>query len=291
MSCQKQICPISFVFTECQYVTIIIKPPKEFPLEIIRIPIDNVKTYSRQDNNQCFEFVIKGIQKTHIKINKHITFNIDFILDNEIKMVYSINTPDQNPTTETFHAIMTPDISVINDVFNYIDGFNSPEDYMFQLFNIPILVLKMVENNANIHLTFRHSKNKSNNYIDFDVKEECAKYVSRSIISKSEEHLFSRADSLIWRELSDYINYEGNVVSLKLLSCCPMFKHSLNKSLNSSDNVYYLMGYLNNHFVFIKVISKILIKTIITKEVKYSDLFDNDMQILEVYLLEYVENV
>jgi hypothetical protein len=297
LSCQKMTFPISYIFTECQYVSIIIKSPKDFPLEIIRMPIDNIKVYSKQDNNVCFEFQARGIQKTNVKLNKHVTFNIDYIIDDEIKMVYSVNMPDEiNPLKETYNAIGTPDINTINEIFGYIDGFGENKNYIFQLFNMPIIILRKIPHTMNSHVIFRFIKTGSanninpdkNNFIIINTKDECGTYVNKSIKGTSENPLFCRDDSLIWKEISNFINCTDNIIELRLLPATQMFKHSINKSVSASDNIYYILGYFNSYFVFMKVISKVLIKNAITKDVTYSELFTHDTQFIELYMLEYI---
>ena len=286
MNCRKQKSTLAYIFIEAEYnyITCIIKTPDSFPFMIIRLPINKKYIYARQVEN-CYEFPLIDIISKDIKFNKSSSYSMVFKYNGKnVQFIYDIYTSTSEPNRVTIDNINIGSMTVIDNLFStMLLSTQRVSNSMFALAESPslttfdtmsILILKEASVNSSVNFNNKQS-NSSNNYFKITPEDHFV-YVSETNKKQNEMFICSKDDSLIWA-LSE-VGTEYNMLSFESL-----FKINYNRSILQSDRIYYVFASFMNYFMFIKVITSLVIGNPSSSDT-FIKTFSKEYLILESYM-------
>lgn len=286
MNCRKQKSTLAYIFIEAEYnyITCIIKTPDSFPFMIIRLPINKKYIYARQVEN-CYEFPLIDIISKDIKFNKSSSYSMVFKYNGKnVQFIYDIYTSTSEPNRVTIDNINIGSMTVIDNLFStMLLSTQRVSNSMFALAESPslttfdtmsILILKEASVNSSVNFNNKQS-NTSINYFKITPDDRFV-YVSETNKKQNEMFICSKDDSLIWA-LSE-VGTEYNMLSFESL-----FKINYNRSILQSDRIYYVFASFMNYFMFIKVITSLVIGNPSASDT-FIKTFSKEYLILESYM-------
>lgn len=274
MNCRKQSSPIAHIFVESnQYVSCIIKNANGYPIIFIRIPIDNVYAYAQPTQN-IYEFPIQVLLEKEVKFTRNSVYTMIFRYDGQnVSFAYELYNGDLEPSRIDIPTISTNNVSVINSILNCDNEISlhsmssgilkiqnphnqlmvnpkmssTNENYLLSFINMNIIILREIQDLANVLKFELKNGSKPNNY--FLIDSTTMNYISETPKIKNVKYVCSASDSLIWTDLGSGTN------KYDLLPFSPLFKVNYNKSITSNDKLYYIFASYLNNFMFVKLIT------------------------------------
>lgn len=286
MNCRKQKSTLAYIFIEAEYnyITCIIKTPDSFPFMIIRLPINKKYIYARQVEN-CYEFPLIDIISKDIKFNKSSSYSMVFKYNGKnVQFIYDIYTSTTEPNRVTIDNIGIGSMTVIDNLFStMLLSTQRASNAMYSIAESPSLttfdtmsILILKESNSNSSVNFNNKQSSSSNNYFKITKEDHFVYVSETNKKQNEMFICSRDDSLLWA--LNEVDTEYTMLNFESL-----FKINYNRSIMQSDRIYYVFASFMNYFMFIKVITSLVITNPSSADT-FIKTFSKEYQILESYM-------
>jgi hypothetical protein len=271
--CRKQKSPLMFVFIESNvYITFIIKNTNSYPLILIRIPINNHYTFANE-TTQVFEFPIINILDKVTKVNKNTPYSL--VLrnkNNKFKLTYKYLQSEL-----ILKNIRVYNRTTLNEIFmtdTDLAMFES-DNYLNDLYNSNILIINKPTNV--IQLIDKHD---SEFVLKLTEDGKLMKINDVSEINTNKEIISLRSESYLWDIYDTKARYFSFPVSDSL------FKQDYLKGIITNDKIYFIFGIFFNYYSLIKVITPLDISE--TKQKTLMNIFNNDYQILEIYICKEI---
>ena len=148
-------------------------------------------------------------------------------------------------------------------------------NYMLAFFNMNVLMLREV---VDVSSVIQITKQMAKTDYYFRVADGMLSHVSMTNKNVNEKYIASRDDSIIWT--MDGETFEGK--EFMMMPFETLFKTNYNKSITSSDKIYYaFMSYVDD-YMFAKIITPLVV-TVTDEGRTYQKLFTREYQIMECY--------
>lgn len=298
MNCRKQKSPIAYVFIEKNlYISCLIKNANGYPIIFVRIPIDNNYTYAIPTES-VFELPVQNLLGKDTKFSKNCAYTILFKNTGQnIDFVYEVHTGEARPNITTVNSIRVHNMDAINsllksDRFGPLPSTSTDmrfftqsiekrphidmtTNYMLAFFNMNVLMLREV---VDVSSVIQITKQMAKTDYYFRVADGMLSHVSMTNKNVNEKYIASRDDSIIWT--MDGETFEGK--EFMMMPFETLFKTNYNKSITSSDKIYYaFMSYVDD-YMFAKIITPLVV-TVTDEGRTYQKLFTREYQIMECY--------
>lgn len=266
-----------FIFVEPNnFVSLIAKNANEFPMILLRIPIDDKTCFAKQSTS-CYEFPIDNIaskigkEKTNVytiaykRKGSAIEFSLILYGVND-EIVNDITVSSINTFTQNYIA------SLLEDDYTKMLTSGKTDTSMMTFLQMNIIMFKR---NTDHNSVFSITKI-GNTEGEFIVDNNEFKFITSDNRKKEAKTVATKGDSMVW-----LFSETGNKLVYKLEKFTSLFKAGFSKPNHNMNKVYYLFTRFIDWFLFIKVISSIQVD-----EVKYSEfgkLFHSNDQIIECY--------
>ena len=285
-TCKRQKMGLGYIFIESlQYISVIIKKPNNYPLVIIRIPIEQPFVFADVNMKGIyFEFPLEQLivkennsksknkqYRVYITKNEGYVLTLEVLYNNEIKKrkIDNIKQCDNIVINELLKPTM----------IDYINKFKLDKitDIAYSLNNMNIVILKKLQNNQ-LPISFDQLQSKQSAYLEFN--DNLLKFIIKGVDRTDEQNVLSKDETLYW----PLIDFDGNKYVVHNYD--PMFKISHYSMGTSKDSNYYLMSSFQNTYMFIKLISDQNVMISNENNVyTFQDLFNKGTNVLEMYLL------
>ena len=281
---RKQRTALSYLYVENNsYIVIMIKKPTDYPLIVIRIPIDGILNYAN-DENRCYEFPVHQMQLKNITCSKNTSYSMMYkgnTSDKSVDFVYTIYNKDGNPVnTLSIANVKIGSIDIINNLLQTIVSVPREICYINTFLQMSVLILKEVSDVTNV-INFDCRNEQTKKYFELD--NDNLSYVLEANRKSEAKELARKEESYIWN------NHDKEKKIYDIKQYDTLFKSGFSKSFNQNDKVYYVFASHLGEFLFIKVTTSLTIRKDAIDEGRFSKLFDKEYQLLECYLCSLVK--
>ena len=221
-----------YIFIEPNnFVSLIAKNASEFPMILLRIPIDDKNCFAKQSVS-CYEFPIdniaskisKDIKSTYYTISyKRNLSSIDFSL-----MVYGISNEVINDISISGINVFTPNYisSLLEDDFTLILSAERSDITMMTFLQMSIIMLERSTNTANNFSITRVG----NTEAEFIVENEEFKFILSDNRKKESKTVARKKDSMMW-------SFPDKRTVYKLEKFISLFKAGFSKSTHHMSQI------------------------------------------------------
>ena len=283
---RRQRYSLSYIYVEANsYIVAVIKKPTDFPLVVIRIPIDNTFNYANGED-KCYEFPIHQIQLKNIKYTKNTSYSMMYKSnknDKNIDFVYTIYNKDGQVTnTVTISDIKVGSIDIINNLLK-TEIVTIPKEisYKNQFLKMNIIILKEIADLNNI-INFINKNDKEKKY--FELNEDKLLFVTEINRKSEAKELVRKEEAYVWN------NFDSDIKMFELKSYDNLFKSGFSKSFNQNDKTYYVFANYLGEYFFIKLVTSLLIEKEAIAYGTFDKIFNKDHQLLECYLCSLIKS-
>lgn len=324
MCCRKQKNPSAYVFCESgSYLSVVIKAGNEYPITLVRLPIDNVYVYST-NTNTVYNFPIVDILGKDYKFSRSNSYVMMFRLvtsgtTQSIEFVYELwgDSPEPNrliisnvltnnkTTIDNLFRIQSTSISDISntlntlvpvsaeapagpiDTFSYYDTINTTvattSGTIDNLVKFYAAKILLIYSVIDVDNVIQLQPKQQRSTNYFSVNPSGLVFVTSQVSSKNEKHLASAEDALMWRVES--------AIDIDLFPFDLLFKINYKKLALSTDHIYYVLADIGeDHYVFIKIVTGIDVTGV--NGGTLGEVFNNASQVLEIFGgVKHVENL
>lgn len=256
--------------------------------------VDSTHTIMNTYVNNIYEFPIHGIINKDTKYSKNANYTLLITRENqEINFVYESYNADMEPNRTIIRNINIANISAINRLFKTDSIFvptsgialqsieldpsvkgNDSINYVLSFFNMGVLILREIMDISSIISFNQKTSARTNNYLE--IKDSRLTFITETPKNKSEKYLCSSTDSIVWQlPVTENTRYE-------LMSYESLFKINYGKAALNTDKIYYAFTAFLDKFMFIKIITPMIIKDNVIKSL--NETFLNEYQVLECYI-------
>ena len=264
-----------YIFVEPNnFVSLIAKNPNEFPMILLRIPIDDKGCFAKQSTS-CYEFPIDSISS---KIGKEksnvytISYKrkgtgIEFSL-----MLYGVNNEVIDDITVSSINVFTPNYisSLLEDNYTLMLSSETSETNMMMFLQMNILMFKK---NTDQNSIFAITK-VGNTEGEFVVEDDEFKFITTDNRKLESKTVATKSDSIVW-------SFPQKKTSYKLEKFISLFKAGFSKPNHHMNKVYYVFTKFIKWYMFIKVITSLQIDDV--KYQEFGKIFHSNNQIIECY--------
>lgn len=266
-----------YIFVEPDnFVSLIAKNSSEFPMVLLRIPIDDKNCFAKQSVS-CYEFPIdsitskigKDIKSTSFAITyKRNSQNISFSL-----IVYGLSEEVLIDIYVDSINVFGPNYisSLLDDDFTLMLTSEISEATMMSFLQMPIIMLKKNTDTSNV---FSITK-VSNSEAEFEVNEDTLNFVQSDNRRRDKRVIATHESSYLW-------NLPDTRATYKLEKFISLFKAGFSKPTHGMNQVYYVFTKFIKWYFFIKVITSLKIDET-SKITNFGETFNSGDQIIECY--------
>ena len=266
-----------YIFIEPNnFVSLIAKNASEFPLILLRIPIDDKNCFAKQSIS-CYEFPIdniasritKDIKSTYYTISyKRNETTVDFSL-----IVYGINNEVVNDISISGINVFTPNYisSLLEDDFTLMLTTETSDITMMTFLQMGIIMLKHNKDSNNSFSVTRTG----NTEAEFVVEEDAFKFILSDNRKKETKVVATRESSLVWA-------FPNKNTTYKLEKFISLFKAGFSKPTHHMNQIYYVFTKFVKWYLFIKIVTPLKIEEA-PKMMQFGKLFNSCDQIIECY--------
>ena len=264
-----------YIFVEPNnFVSLIAKNPNEFPMILLRIPVDDKCCFAKQSTS-CYEFPIDSISS---KIGKEkssvytISYKrkgtgIEFSL-----LLYGVNNEIIDNVSVSSINVFTPNYisSLLEDNYTLMLSSDASDTNMMMFLQMNMLMFKR---NTDQNSMFTITK-VGNTEGEFVVENNEFKFITTDNRKTEFKTVATKADSMLW-------TFPQKKVSYKLEKFISLFKAGFSKPNHHMSKVYYVFTKFIKWYMFIKVLTSLQID-----EIKYNEfgkIFHSNNQIIECY--------
>lgn len=286
LNSRKQKAPLAYIFVESdyKYVTCIIKNPDGFPLVVLRLPINKKVAYAKNTDN-CYEFPIADIVNKDTKFNKSYSYSMVFKHNKQsIQFIFSIYNGTNEPNNVIIDDIKVGNMTIVDSIFKtdltiiptLISNNMSMEDTagLLTFNNMNILILaEVIPSNVITFMNRLYCRSK--NY--FKLVDNQLYYVAEVNKKHNNAYVCSNKDSIYWNIIDD------SAKMFEISQFEPLFKINYNKTISTTDRIYYVFATFLDNYMFVKIITSLDVnddKNIGT----FISTFSSEYQIIEAYL-------
>lgn len=322
--CRKQKSPLAYIFCESgSYLSIVVKAANDFPIMFMRLPIDNIYTYSI-NTNAVYELPINDILGKDFKYSRNNSYIMMYKLNNgpngtqTVEFIYELYSGDTEPNRfinnniqvvgksviDNLFRIGSNNISLISntltateisneivpasdtlDMFSFYSGVNA-----IQQASQPVITSDNLVNFYNSRVLVLREIQDLDSVIIFMNRVTSKLYNYFNISPEGIVFNVKTATNLNEKHIAspnDSMLYTGidKSMDLELLPFDQLYKINYKKTMLPSDNLYYVLSVHNDIYMFMKVITSIKIEINPEKMLysTFSNIFGSGPQIIECF--------
>jgi len=276
---RKQKSSLAYIYTETNNnIVIMIKKPSDFPLVIIRVPIDGIYNYA-STSDKCYEFPIHQIQLKNVKFSKNLFYNIAYKTNPETRNVdFSYTVYDKEGGIDnviTISSIKVDGISLINNLLmTQVISVPNETFYINKLLKMNIIIMKELPD-FNTAIMFANKNDKETK--TFELTED--KFIFAIDLKRKTEskELIRKEEAKIWN------NFDKEKKIYEIEPYENLFKSGFLKTFTQYDKAYYLFTHYLGLYLFIKIITNLVIDEDRLKESTFDHIFNGEQQMIECY--------
>ena len=267
-----------YIFVEPNnFVSLIAKNMGEFPLILLRIPIDEKNCFAKQ-TAACYEFPIDNITSRVGKDLKASSYSISYKRDTESNVSFSLYMygadnkvlSDTTISSITIYAPSHLSLLLEDNMIIATGSAETSDSTMLTFLQMSIIMLSKSADGTVFSIT-----RTSNTESEFVIERNQFKFVLADNRKRASNIIATKNDANIWLFPEERQTY-------KLENFNSLFKAGFSKPTHNMNKVYYIFTKFTKWYLFIKMITSLNIDDS-SDTSSFGKLFSSNSQIIECY--------
>lgn len=282
-----QICIVG----EPDFVSLIAKNSGEYPMILLRIPIDDKNCYVKRPSS-CYEFPIDSIASRIGNDTKGITYTIEYKKTSNKDISFSLKVYGSNsekPSMDIFIKEITTFgqnhiSSLLRDDITAALISETSDVSMMSFLQMEVIMLKKNTDTSENFIVAKNGNSEAQFVIDDGkfqfILADSRKQESKIIAVKDE------SDTYVWE-------FPETKTVYRLKEFASLFKSGFSKPTHEMGQIYYVFTKFGKQYLFVKVITSLVVdgaalkhNSMITKSsniIAFGNIFKSNVQVIECY--------